>query len=102
MRVLEVGVLRGLYRCVAFCLFPCTPILVRTTRIRVVDGTFISIASTQKAFAALHADGTIAAWGQSNAGGTGAPTGGGFSAPWWVGGRCRPSSQKVVLGGWMV
>jgi hypothetical protein len=40
------------------------------------DKGYIEIYSTQYAFAALKADGSITAWGGSNDGGTDAPKGG--------------------------
>jgi hypothetical protein len=43
------------------------------------DKGYIEIYSTQYAFAALKADGSITAWGGSNDGGTDAPSGKGYT-----------------------
>ena len=44
---------------------------------------FTAIYSTYYAFAALTADGSISAWGGSDYGGSGAPTGSGFTLFDW-------------------
>jgi hypothetical protein len=48
------------------------------------DKGYIEIYSTQYAFAALKADGSITAWGGSNDGGTDAPSGKGYTAKAYV------------------
>jgi hypothetical protein len=43
------------------------------------DNGYTKIYSTGNAFAALKADGSITAWGSSDAGGTGAPSDNGYT-----------------------
>jgi transcription elongation factor len=46
---------------------------------KTTDNGYTKIYSTQYAFAALKADGSITAWGSSNHGGTGAPLSGSYT-----------------------
>jgi hypothetical protein len=46
---------------------------------------YTKIYSTGHAFAAVKADGSITAWGASNAGGTGAPPGSGYTKIYSIG-----------------
>jgi hypothetical protein len=43
------------------------------------DNGYTKIYSTERAFAALKADGSITAWGRSDEGGTGAPSDNGYT-----------------------
>jgi hypothetical protein len=55
------------------------------------------IYSTDGAFAALKADGSITAWGDSNSGGTGAPSSSGYSKIYSTDGAFAALIEPLVL-----
>jgi hypothetical protein len=56
-------------------------------------GGYTKIYSTEGAFAALKTNGSITAWGSSDAGGTGAPSGSGYTKIYSTGGAFANSSK---------